>query len=290
MEKLRAEYFTDPLCSWSWGNEPKYRKLREEFGDQIQWRHRLGGLMERWSKDFYDPLYNLSGGDGEALAKHQEEVSIKTQMPIDVSFWIENPPVSTHPACIAAKATGFQGAELEDKFLRRIREGFLTEKRRLDNQEALLKLAEEIPGMNVDRLRIDMDSESAIQAFRDDWEATRRPVPEARDTKETEGRLRYSFPALLLTNDSGEYRILDGDNTYEEYIKSIHELAPGIKRGTPPDVETFVRKYRHVATKEVSVVCDISYEEATDALKKLRDASIVRKRPVGHFCMWECIN
>lgn len=36
MKKITAEYFTDPLCSWSWGNGPKYRKLREEFGDQIK--------------------------------------------------------------------------------------------------------------------------------------------------------------------------------------------------------------------------------------------------------------
>ncbi|MDD5434342.1 MAG: DsbA family protein [Nitrospira sp.] len=277
MGKIRAEYFTDPLCSWSWGNEPHYRKLREEFGDQIQWRHRLGGLIKRWS------------GNSKEMARHQEESSLKTQMPIDASFWIENPPASSHPACIAVKAAGLQGADFEDAYLRRVREGFLTEKRQLDNKEALLKLSGEIPGISIDRLRMDIDSDAAKQAFQEDWEAARNPVPEARDTTVTEGRLRYSFPALLLTNDSDEYRILDGDNIYVDYLTAIKELAPEIKRGTPSDVETFVRKYRHVATKEVSVVCDISYEKATDALKKLRDARIVRKRPVGHFCMWEYI-
>ncbi len=287
MEKIRAEYFTDPLCSWSWGNEPNYRKLREEFGEQILWRHRMGGLMGKWSEDFYDPLYKLSGGDAEAMAKHQEETSIKTEMPVDPSFWLENPPASSHPACIAVKAASFQGAELEDTFLRRIREGFLTEKRQLDNKEALLKLAGEVTSINVERLRKDIDSDAARQAFREDWEATRHPVPEARDTKVTEGHLRYSFPALLITNDSGAYRILDGDNSYDDYLRAIKELAPEIKRGTPPDVETFVRKYRHVSTKEVCVVCEVSREEAESILEKLLKASIVRKRPVGHFCMWE---
>ena len=56
-----------------------------------------GGLMEKWSEDFYDPLYSLTGGDVKSLAKHQEEVSMKTRMPIDASFWLENPPSSTHP-------------------------------------------------------------------------------------------------------------------------------------------------------------------------------------------------
>lgn len=287
MAEIRAEYFTDPLCSWSWGNEPHYRKLRDEFGGQIQWRHRLGGLMERWSKDFNDPLYQLTGGDAEALARHQEEVSLITQMPIDVGFWIENPPSSTHPASIAVKAAGLQRADLEDLYLRRVREGFLTERRRLDNKEALLMIAGEVPGINLDRLRKDIDSNAAKQAFRHDWEAARRPVPEARDTKVTEGHLRYSFPTLLLFNDAGEYRVLDADNTYQDYLRVISELAPGVKRGIPPDIETFVRKYRHVTTKEVSVVCEVSWKEAEAALEKLAEASIVRKRPVGHFCMWE---
>lgn len=286
MAKIRAEYFTDPLCSWSWGNEPHYRKLREEFGEQIQWRHRLGGLMERWSEDFYDPLYQLTGGDAEALARHQEEVSLTTRMPIDVGFWLENPPSSTHPACTAIKAAGFQGADLEDLYLRRVREGFLTERRRLDNKEALLKLAKEVPGMDPDRLRKDIDSDAAKQAFREDWEAARRPVPEARDTKVTEGHLRYSFPTLLLFNDSGEYRVLDSDNTYQDYLTAIRELN-GLKRGAPPSTEAFVRKYRHVTTKEVAVVCEVSWEEAEAALEKLAKSSVLRKRPVGHFCMWE---
>lgn len=277
MEKIMAEYFTDPLCSWSWGNEPHYRKLREEFGDQIQWRHRLGGLIERWS------------GDAKEMARHQEEASMKTEMPVDSSFWIENPPTSSHPACIAVKAAGLQGADLEDAYLRRIREGFLTEKRQLDNKEALLKLAGEIPGISIDRLRMDIDSDAAKLAFSEDWEAARSPVPEARDTTVTEGRLRYSFPALLITNDSGEHRILDGDNTYEDYITAIKELSPEIKRGTPPDIETFIRKYRHAATIEVCVVCEVSREEAENTLEKLVNASIVSKRPVGHFCMWEYI-
>src|SRR3989338_3834347 len=110
MDKLKAEYFTDPFCSWSWANEPRYRKLREEFKDQIEWRHRLGGLMARWSPDFYDPLYDLHGGDAKALAEHQEEVSLENKMPIDVGFWFESPPTSSHPACVAVKAVGLQGA------------------------------------------------------------------------------------------------------------------------------------------------------------------------------------
>ncbi len=287
MSVLTAEYFTDPLCSWSWSNEPHYRKLKEEFGEQIDLHHRMGGLMEKWSEGFYDPLYDLKGGDAKALAEHQEEVSLINRMPIDVGFWFEHPPRSTHPASVAVKAAWFQGREIEDIYLRRVREGFLTERRRLDEKEELIRLAEEVPGMDIERFKRDIDSREAVEAFRSDFEAARNPVPEAQDKKVTEGRLRYSFPTLILENSAGEYRVLDGDNTYEEYLKAIRELAPDIRRFSPPDIETFVYKYRSVATKEVSVVCEVPWDDAEVELERMVDKGMLKKRLAGHFYMWK---
>lgn len=287
MAILEADYFTDPLCSWSWSNEPVYRKLKEEFGGQIRWTHRMGGLMEKWSEEFYDPTYDLHGGDAEALARHQEEVSLINKMPIDTGFWLEHPPKSTYPACIAVKAVGFQSCDLEDLFLRRVREGFLTEKRRLDDPEELLKLAAEVSGIDVDRMRRDMKSEEVLEAFHRDFEAARNPLPEARDTKVVEGRRRYSFPTVILWNFDGQYKILDGDSTYQEYLGAIKILAPTSERGSHPSVEDFVRKYGRVATKEVVVVCEVSWEEAEAKLGEMVDQGVLIKRPVGHFCMWE---
>ena len=279
MAILYADYFTDPLCSWSWGNEPIYRRLREEFGGQIAWTHRMGGLMEKRSEDF----------DPEEMARHQEEASLATKMPVDVSFWLEHPPTSTFPACYAVKAVGFQSHDLEDLFLRRLREGFLTEKRRLDDVEEILKLASEIPGIDVDQLRKDMKSEEVLEAFHKDYEAARNPLPEARDIKDEDGRKRYSFPTLILWAFDGQYKILDGDNTYEEYIDAIKVLTPYMERLPLPSIEDFVRKYKRVATQEVVVVCNVSWEEAERTLEALASRSILRKRPVGHFCMWELI-
>ncbi|MBI4715413.1 MAG: DsbA family protein [Nitrospirae bacterium] len=287
MAIITADYFTDPLCSWSWGNEPRYRKLREAFGDQIRWRHRMGGLMKDVKQDF--PLYQKAGGDFESIARHQDEVSLKTRMPIDTGFWRDHPPASTYPAAIAVKGVGLQGFELEDVFLRRVREGFLTDNRPLDSTSEMEKLAAEIPGIDLGRLRRDIESGEAERAFREDWEACRSPYPEARDVTESEGRTRYCFPTLIFYNEAGDRRLLDVDHTHEDHLAALRELAPEIRRAAPPSIETFVKKYRRVATEEVSMACEVSWEEAERSLEKMAKAGQIRKRPVGTFALWEWV-
>lgn len=290
MMKLRAEYFTDPLCSWSWGNEPNYRKTRDEFGEQIIWQHRMGGLIENRNEDFYDPQYHIKGSDVKALAKHQEEVSLETQMPIDTNFWFESPPVSTFTICTAVKAAGLQGFEFEDKYLRRVREALLTERRPLNSIQSLIELAKEIPGMNQEKFSLDIKNDRATKDFQADWEAARWPVSNARDIKMTEGYRRYSFPTLLLYNDMDQYRVLDANHSYDLYLSAIKELCPTLIRSICTDIEKFVKKWKRVTTKEASVVCEVKFEEAEKTLSHLADISILRKRKAGGFHIWEVID
>lgn len=37
--------FTDPICSWAWGSEPKLRLLRWRYEQQVNWRRVMGGLV-----------------------------------------------------------------------------------------------------------------------------------------------------------------------------------------------------------------------------------------------------
>jgi hypothetical protein len=248
----------------------------------------MGGLIENVAQDF--PLFKKFGGDFEQIARHVEETSVKIRMPIDSRLWLEQPPSSTYPAVIAVKGVGLQGADLEDLYLRRVREGFLTERRALDTFASLLHLAKEIPGIDTHRLSADIESGTAERVFREDWQACRTPVPEARDTTECQGWTRYCFPTLILTNESGIYRILDIDHTYEDHLTALQELAHEIHRGIPPSIEALVDTYPSVATEEVSVVCEVSWETAEKALESLVHAGRMRRRPVGHFCLWERVH
>ncbi len=57
--RLELEYYTDPLCAWSWGFEPQWRRLRYEFAAQLRWRYRMGGMLSDWQR-YNDPLNDIS--------------------------------------------------------------------------------------------------------------------------------------------------------------------------------------------------------------------------------------
>ena len=46
---VKIIYFTDPICSSCWGIEPQLRKLKLEYGDNIEIEYRMGGLLKDWS-------------------------------------------------------------------------------------------------------------------------------------------------------------------------------------------------------------------------------------------------
>ncbi len=286
MAVIAADYFTDPICSWSWGNEPNFRKLRQAFPGAIRIHHRMGGLVERRDEGFYDPQYDLGGENPEAYAIHQEEVSIETGMPIDTGVWKVHPPFSSHPACIAVKAVGLQGEELEDAYVRRVREGFFTERRPADTIASLMALAAEVPGVDLPRLAEEIEGPLAKEAFGDDFEAARHPVPQAKDTKMMEGRIRYGFPAMILMNETHGVRVLDGDSPWPDYVAAVQALAPSLSPAPPPDVAAFLHAVGRAATKEVEIVCELSRDEAKGQLEKLEKDGEIISRPVGHCCFW----
>ena len=100
-------YFTDPLCSWSWGFEPQWRRLQLEYNGKINCRYCMGGLLPSW-KNFADPLNSVSRP--VQMGPIWMESSHITGMPLESSIWIHNPPKSSYPACIGIKAAGLQSA------------------------------------------------------------------------------------------------------------------------------------------------------------------------------------
>jgi putative protein-disulfide isomerase len=55
---LFIEYYTDPLCSWSWAFEPQWRYLRYNCGERLTWRYRMGGLLPDW-QSYQDPFNDV---------------------------------------------------------------------------------------------------------------------------------------------------------------------------------------------------------------------------------------
>src|SRR5215211_1031978 len=57
-----ATYYTDPACSWSWGSEPKLRRLMWEFGDEVRFTWVMGGLARSYGTGYRDSESGVGSG------------------------------------------------------------------------------------------------------------------------------------------------------------------------------------------------------------------------------------
>src|SRR5215217_1274269 len=108
-------YYTDPLCCWSWGFEPQWRKLRYQFQGRLKWRYYMSGLLPEWNR-YTDSLNSVSRP--AQMGPIWMEAAHISGMPIENRIWIENPPSSSYLACVAVKCAALQSPALEEMYLR----------------------------------------------------------------------------------------------------------------------------------------------------------------------------
>jgi putative protein-disulfide isomerase len=252
---VEARYYTDPACPWSWGSEPKLRRLIWEFGDGLRFTFVMGGLARSYGPAYRDWESGVgSGPDCFAdLMAQWLEVTGESGMPTDPRIWTGNPIGSTYPACQAVKAAAEQGPEAAHRYLRRLREGLMTERKKLDHTEALVGEAGPA-GLDVERFRIDLGSHAITEAFAADLDEVRNPPDEARDAGkvgETEGHDRVSFPSAVFRDGSGSETGVWGWQPYEAYRKAA--LAAGAEPATSqlPDPVAAIGRFGRCATREL---------------------------------------
>jgi putative protein-disulfide isomerase len=230
---VHASYYTDPACVHSWALEPALRRLGVQFGAEVEITYVMGGLAREF-------------GPAEVIAAEWLEAAAAHAMPVDPRLWAASPPRSSYPACMAVKAAAEQG--LEAGYLRRLREGLMCERRKLDHAEAFVAEARAVPGMNVDRFAVDLGSHAIIEAFGADLERAR-------------GRALPSFEV--------DGRVVEGIQPYEAYRDAV-EAAGAVAPGVPaPGVEEALRRFGRMATAEVAAVCDLPGPRAAAELWRL---------------------
>ena len=89
---VRLLYFTDTICSSSWGIEPQLRKLKLEYGPFFDIEYRMGGLLKGWDSYGGNDVSNPA-----EVAQHRNEVSAYYEMPIDGDIYLEDPLHSSYP-------------------------------------------------------------------------------------------------------------------------------------------------------------------------------------------------
>lgn len=248
MRAVDAFYYTDPLCARSWAAEPARRRLERELGGAVVVHYVMGGL----AREIERPDEQL-----EAWL----DATARSAMPIDPRLWLQSPPKTSFPSCLAVLAAAEQG--LAGAYLRRAREAVAFERRSLDHRPALLDVARDVPGLSLARFESGLGSHAILEAFGADLERTREgdglPRVEFRPADREAVTLaahEIHEPAAWVraARAAGAVPVADGD---------------GGPRPAPPSVEEALREHHRLATAEVAELCDLPGPRAAAELWRL---------------------
>lgn len=267
--KIKVVYFTDPICSSCWGIEPQLRKLKLEYGDEIEIEYRMGGLLPDWN-------YN-SGGISKPsdVAGHWDEVSVHYDMPIDGDLWLEDPLNSSYPPSIAFKAAQLQDEAIALLFMREIREMVFLEKKNIAKWEHLATAAKKV-GLNVEQFKTDYDGK-AKTLFEEDLKIAR------------EYGVR-GFPTIFFIDNAGNKETIYGSKPYPFYETSILKLNSNAEKSEySKNWETLFSKYNTLTAKEYSVLSGTPRQESEDFLKGLSDDGKLEILTTKNGSIWKAI-
>jgi predicted DsbA family dithiol-disulfide isomerase len=289
---VTVTYYTDPACPWSWSLEPVVRKLMIEFGDALRWRFVMGGL----ARDFAAEAGAPSGSSRELaygrLIREWLRVADRAHAPIDPLLWVEAPLETSYPACMAVKAAEEQATDGGYRYLRRLREGVMCERRKLDHIEALVEEGRSA-GLDVERFRLGLRSHAITEAFGADLEATERlgvelallgtAVASDSCSRTASGT---PLPSVVFGAEDGSELVVAGFQPFAVYRDCA--LASGAQQnGAELGVEQLIERFGRVTTREVELISELPGPRVGAELFRL--AEQWRVRPVWRMTgyMWE---
>ena len=267
---VKIIYYTDPICSSCWGIEPQLRKLKLEYGNNIEVEYRMGGLLPNWS-------YN-SGGISKPsdVAHHWDEVSVYYDMPIDGNVWLEDPLNSSYPPSIAFKAAQMQDNEKAILFLREIREMVFLQKKNITKWEHL-ELAGKKVGLDIVKLKTDYEGK-AKELFEEDLKLGR------------ELGVR-GFPTMFFTDTTGQKEMVYGSKPYSTFESSLLKLFPtATKTSYDKTWNAVFSKYNSLTAKEFSELTGTPRNESEKYLDDLTAKGQLEKLTTKNGAMWTLKN
>lgn len=268
-KKIKVVYFTDPICSSCWGIEPQLRKLKLEYGKDIDVEYRMGGLLPDWS-------YN-SGGISKPsdVAHHWDEVSVYYDMPIDGDLWLEDPLNSSYPPSIAFKAAQLQDSQKAYLFMREIREMVFLKKLNIAKWEHLETAAKNV-GLNVEQFKSDVEGK-AKNLFEDDLKLAK------------EYGVR-GFPTIIFKDSTGVRETVYSSKPYEVYEAAILKIDPTLmKNDYPKNWASLFSTYNSLTAKEFSVLSETPRIESEELLNSLSEKGKLEKMTTKNGSIWNVV-
>lgn len=229
-------YYTDPLCCWSWGFEPQWRRLLYEYAEKISFRYCMGGLLPAW-QNYQDTVNSITRPvQMGPMWMHARQLS---GMPFQTNIWHHDPPASSYPACIAVKCAERQTAQAGDFYLRMLREAVMKDGKNIAKQQVLWQIAETLPALvptfDVHQFQEDMKTNVGLEGFRADLQEVQR-----------QGITR--FPSLIIKNAQNQAVLFSGYRPYSALISSLQQVASLEKTNPLPTPEQY-KAYRPFLTE-----------------------------------------
>ncbi|UGQ12136.1 DsbA family protein [Yinghuangia sp. ASG 101] len=223
--------YTDPLCPWAWGSEPKFRRLRALFAGRARWRPVYAVMFD---EDEDDPVPDPAA-ETAWYARFVEEVGAHTGAPYAAR--LRRVAASSRPASLAAVAAADQGPLIAESVLRRLRETMFVLGDPADTEDRVRAAVRGLPGLDSERLRRDLAAPAARRRLARDHAEARRPPPEVMDLRQPsphpgaakpagDGH-RYALPTLVFVGPAGR-RVVPGWRPLAEYVAAARAVAPEV--------------------------------------------------------------
>nr|WP_257985510.1 ClpXP adapter SpxH family protein [Bacillus sp. V5-8f] len=262
--------FVDPLCPECWALEPILKKLQIEYGELFSLRHVLSGK-----------LASLNRGNRknyESMAQVWDRTAGRSGMSCDGTLWFENPISSPYSASIAIKAAELQGRKQATLFLRKLQELLFLDKRDISDLQVLTECAREV-GIDVEEFTKDISSASAAKGFQCDLKITSEMDV-------------HEIPTLVFFNQNIEEEGIKvtGFYPYDVYVHILDDMLRGLPEPkSPPPLESFIKAFKLVATREIEVVYNMNKYDVEREMKKLALQQIVKRVPAKYGTFWKYI-
>lgn len=244
---LDITYYTDPLCCWSWGFEPQLRRLLYEYEGSIHMTYRMSGLLPAWDS-FNDPINNVSRPiQMGPVWMHAAQLS---GMPINTRIWMQDPPASSYPACIAVCCAMLQSRKAGELYLRLLREAVMLNGINIARPHSLFSVAEQLAlidpsGFNMKSFASDFENGKGTEAFKSDM----KPVRSHNINR---------FPTLVIKAPNGSAIMVTGYRSYSSLIAAIQGVAPQLEKTLDNySVEQYSSRWPNLTQREINEVFEL---------------------------------
>jgi 2-hydroxychromene-2-carboxylate isomerase len=283
---VAVTHVTDPLCPYAYSFEPVVRTLEARYGDQLQFRTVLIGLVS----SVEESRARGSSAEGRALSALRFR---RFGMPITPH--VRERVIASAPACRLVKAAELQGPPLAEALLRALRFAWYTTDLLLDTDRDLAAVCATIDGLDVGRAIAGKDDATVRAAYAADRAEARSPRPEAialRRTANSDGAERHTAPTLVLAAEDGRTAVVPGFQPFEAADVALINLEPRLQRLPVPELPALLAAYpggltsQEVARVLADTTTPADRPAAEQMLTRLAAGGGARRVALGDDALW----